>query len=396
MSAMNQNISLKQKQELALKPKMLQSLKMLALPILELESYIKQELESNPLLELRDEKDEEDLVDSQYEQAPPESNTPIEDVDSPDEVSETVAEARQLTDILDQWNEYHSSNDGYRGDGEVDQNSDAMIRYEGDAKESYLEQLYPLDLAENEIEFITDLVDSCDVYGFLPKGFSIAQSAARYRIPNRRAEELHQIVLHLQPKGISSRDISECLLAQLSEDQKENPIIYGLVTEHFENLIHRRFQKIASHYNVSEDTILLYRDQIAKLDPKPGLRILSSSAAYVYPDVTLKMIDGEYVVIINDHIPEYHHQPQIPQDDQSGIFRQRNHILCERAHQQREISDKIHPYADADSGTGIPVHYQASEGFLLQRERGDATPYLQRDCPGYREERIHDKPGGEA
>ncbi|MEJ1731246.1 hypothetical protein SMA90_33485, partial [Escherichia coli] len=87
--------------------------------ILELESYIKQELESNPLLELRDEKDEEDLVDSQYEQAPPESNTPIEDVDSPDEVSETVAEARQLTDILDQWNEYHSSNDGYRGDGEV-------------------------------------------------------------------------------------------------------------------------------------------------------------------------------------------------------------------------------------------------------------------------------------
>lgn len=302
MSAMNQNISLKQKQELALKPKMLQSLKMLALPILELESYIKQELESNPLLELRDEKDEEDLVDSQYEQAPPESNTPIEDVDSPDEVSETVAEARQLTDILDQWNEYHSSNDGYRGDGEVDQNSDAMIRYEGDAKESYLEQLYPLDLAENEIEFITDLVDSCDVYGFLPKGFSIAQSAARYRIPNRRAEELHQIVLHLQPKGISSRDISECLLAQLSEDQKENPIIYGLVTEHFENLIHRRFQKIASHYNVSEDTILLYRDQIAKLDPKPGLRILSSSAAYVYPDVTLKMIDGEYVVIINDHI----------------------------------------------------------------------------------------------
>jgi DNA-directed RNA polymerase specialized sigma54-like protein len=45
---MDQYLSLKQKQELALKPKMLQSLKMLALPILELESYIKQELEANP------------------------------------------------------------------------------------------------------------------------------------------------------------------------------------------------------------------------------------------------------------------------------------------------------------------------------------------------------------
>jgi DNA-directed RNA polymerase specialized sigma54-like protein len=40
---------------------MLQSLKMLALPILELEAYIKQELVNNPLLELREEKDEEDL-----------------------------------------------------------------------------------------------------------------------------------------------------------------------------------------------------------------------------------------------------------------------------------------------------------------------------------------------
>ncbi|HCM14791.1 MAG TPA: RNA polymerase sigma-54 factor, partial [Candidatus Cloacimonas sp.] len=105
MSTMNQHLSLKQKQELALKPKMLQSLKMLALPILELESYIKQELEGNPLLELRDEKDEEDLIDSDYEQAPPETNTALEDVDAPDEVSAAVAEARQLTDILDQWND---------------------------------------------------------------------------------------------------------------------------------------------------------------------------------------------------------------------------------------------------------------------------------------------------
>ena len=68
MSAMEQYLSLKQKQELALKPKMLQSLKMLALPILELESYIKQELVNNPLLELREEKDEDDIDERNFEQ----------------------------------------------------------------------------------------------------------------------------------------------------------------------------------------------------------------------------------------------------------------------------------------------------------------------------------------
>lgn len=301
MSTMNQHISLKQKQELALKPKMLQSLKMLALPILELESYIKQELENNPLLELREEKDEEDLVDSNYEEDPPESNNSIEDVETSDEVAETVAEARQLTDIMDQWNEYHSGAESYKGEYELERN-DSMICYEGDAKERFLEQLYPLNIADSEMEFITELVDSCDAYGFLPPKYSITKLAMRNNISPKRADELHQMILNLTPKGITSRNISECLMAQLNEQQRENPIIVGMVTDQFENLIHRRLQKIASSFNVSEDTILAYRDQISRLDPKPGLRILRSNAAYVYPDVTLKMVDGEYVVIINDHI----------------------------------------------------------------------------------------------
>lgn len=302
MSGMNQHIALKQKQELALKPKMLQSLKMLALPILELESYIKQELETNPLLELRDEKDEEDLEDAPYEQSAPESNTPLEDVDSPEAQNETVAEARELTEILDQWNDYHSGSGDYsRSEAEGD-HGESLIRYEGNSKETYLEQLYPLNLPENEVDFITELVDSCDVYGFLPEKYNIEAIARRFQINSVRAGELHQLVMNLSPQGITARNISECLMAQLSEQQKENRIICGMVCEQFENLIHRRYQKIASFFNVSEETIMAAREQISKLDPKPGLRILQNNAAYVYPDVTLKIIDGEYVVIINDHI----------------------------------------------------------------------------------------------
>lgn len=302
MSGMNQHIALKQKQELALKPKMLQSLKMLALPILELESYIKQELETNPLLELRDEKDEEDLEEAPYEQSAPESNTPLEDVDSLEAQSETVAEARELTEILDQWNDYHSGSGDYsRSEAEGD-HGESLIRYEGNSKETYLEQLYPLNLPENEVDFITELVDSCDVYGFLPEKYNIEAVARRFQINPARAAELHRIVMNLSPQGITARNISECLMAQLTEEQQENRIICGMVCEQFENLIHRRYQKIASFFNVSEETIMAAREQISKLDPKPGLRILQSNAAYVYPDVTLKIIDGEYVVIINDHI----------------------------------------------------------------------------------------------
>lgn len=301
MSAMEQYLSLKQKQELALKPKMLQSLKMLALPILELESYIKQELVNNPLLELREEKDEDDIDESNFEQSTPESSTPIEESDMNENHLETLAEAEELTEILDTWNEYHSSYEGWSSDSETD-HTEALIRYEENGKEKFLEQLFPLELPENEMDFITDLVDSCDSYGFLPKGFNIVNLAKKYLITAERAEELHNIILSLSPKGISARSITECLMAQLTEEQKQNRILVGLVSEHFENLIHRRYQKIASAYGVSEETILLAKEQISKLDPKPGLRILSTSAAYVFPDVTMKLIDGKYEIIINDHI----------------------------------------------------------------------------------------------
>lgn len=298
---MDQYLSLKQKQELALKPKMLQSLKMLALPILELESYIKQELVNNPLLELREEKDEDDIDESNFEQSSPESQANLEESEEITPHCETLAEAKELTEILDQWNDYHSGYESWHSDADSEQ-TESLIRFEENGKEKFLEQLYPLDLPENEVDYITDLLDSCDIYGFLPEGYNIANLGRKYHLNPAKSEELHNLALQLSPKGITARSISECLMAQLTEEQKENRIICGMVCEEFENLIHRRYQKLASHFGVSEETIMALREQISKLDPKPGLRILTSTAAFVYPDVTLKLVDGEYVVIINDHI----------------------------------------------------------------------------------------------
>lgn len=297
-----QNISLKIKQELALRPKMLQSLKLLTLPILELENYIKQELESNPVLEIREEKDSDESLDRSSVDDFAESNIPIDSDEEFEDTIDAFSEAKKLTEILDNWNEYHEAQDAAYERHYAPENSEMAVRYEKNEKEAFLEQIYIYDLNDDEVAFMTELVDSCDVYGFLPKGFSIQRAANRYGLSYSRGKELHQLVMSLSPRGITAQSVSECLLAQLDDNQKENPILSGMVTEHFEDLIHRRYQKIASFYNVSVDTILNYKELISKLDPKPGLRILSSNASYIYPDVTLKLIDGEYEVIINDSI----------------------------------------------------------------------------------------------
>ncbi|MDD2331974.1 MAG: RNA polymerase factor sigma-54 [Candidatus Cloacimonetes bacterium] len=301
MSSLDQYLSLRQKQELALKPKMLQSLKMLSLPILELEAYIKQELINNPLLEQRDEKDEDDIEDHNFEPEAPESPTSIEESEAPEQSNTDISEAKELTEILDQWNDFHLGHDSYRGESETE-HTEAIIRFEEDGKDIFLEQLYPYKLSEVEFEFCVDLVDNCDAYGFLPRGFDLVDFARMYQIKALRVKELHEIIMSLSPKGITARDISECLYAQLTEEQKENKLLVGIINEQFENLIHRRYQRITSYFGVSEESVLNARDLISRLDPKPGLRILNPSPNYVFPDVTVKMIEGEFVVVINDQI----------------------------------------------------------------------------------------------
>ena len=301
MNSFNQNISMQEKQELALKPKMLQSLKMLTLPILELENYIKQELVNNPLLELRDEKEEEDLEETPMAFVPEESQKNLDDTDSSFEWGQTLSEAKELTEILDQWNEYHQNYEGSSSKPEKDK-GEVLLIYEESGIEKFMQQLYPLSLPDNEIDFIAEMLDNCDSYGYLSPEFNLEKAARDYNISPERANELHNIVLQLPPKGITARNISECLLAQLSEEERQNSILVGLCTDQFENLIHSSFQKIASYYGVSEDCILFWRDVVAKLDPQPGLRILTPNTAYIVPDITIKRIDDDFEVIINDHI----------------------------------------------------------------------------------------------
>lgn len=300
MSTLSQHIGLRQKQELALKPKMLQSLKMLALPILELESYIKQELENNPLLEMREEKDDVSQDESKIKENGENANS-IEDQDGLDSESSTIDEVKELTEILDQWNEYHHSYSSRRGDYEVEQ-PERQIIYEEDGRSKYLDQLNGYDLSEAELDFCNELLDSCNTFGFLPEGYDVVAAGRIFGLCPKRAEQLHQIMLKLSPQGITALNISQCLMAQLSEEQLKNRIVVGLCTDQFENLIHRRYQKITSHFGVSEETVLMAKAQIARLDPKPGLRIQSPNASYVYPDLTWKLIDKEYVVILNDQI----------------------------------------------------------------------------------------------
>ncbi len=299
MMKFKQTLVQKQTQNLLLKPKMLQSLEMLAMPLMQLETHLKQEMISNPMLELLESNDDEDAPNIKNENVKDQIDKDIKNETEDEEMKKTLEETKELSEILDSYSEYFQGSS--RGISSTEGiNFDQMVKNVEDKKEKFLYQIEKLDLGNDEFDFAYELFDSIDAHGFLPKDFDMEEVAKEFGIELMRAEEIHSMLLHLEPCGITARNIQECLLAQLDpEFHNENIII--LISDHFNDLIHKRYKNIASSFGTTVTTILNWKKQISKLDPKPGLRLLTNNSNYIVPDVIIKRIGSEYEIVINDY-----------------------------------------------------------------------------------------------
>lgn len=315
MTDIQQIISHKQVQELALKPKMLQSLQLLVLPQMELEMQLKRELELNPILELQEEEEEYSKEERAKEEQERNEDSKKEEQAEEEEIAdellqESINEIKEFSDILDVWKEHH------REGRDETKESDLFEAYNNtkyndtmkNKKNRFYQQLEEMPLSEEELEFARDLVDYSNEFGYLPTGFDIYE-LARECFENlddesalrERADEIHKMVLKLKPRGITARNIPECLIAQLNEEDQDYQLLTFIIHNHFDDLIHRRYQRIASKLSVHLDKIILCKEAIARLNPKPGLMLVADNIDYVTPDVIIKRIEDEFVVIVNDY-----------------------------------------------------------------------------------------------
>ncbi len=274
-----------QNQKMFLKPKMLKALEILSLSLDQLQDQINTELIENPMLELAEpeytQNDIEEIVNSEN-----------------DAVQKTLDEYEQLSEILDSYNEYSIQNSF----GEkYDKSSvfEKVIEAKIDKKQEFCSQLYKLYLTDDELEFAVDFIDEADEYGFLAENFTMEQFIENYNIKLVRAEEIHQQILHFQPAGITAKNIEECLLSQVYPTDKTE-LLRNIIQNDFNELLHRRYKKIANKYKITEEKILQLIKIISQLDPKPGLRIRNEKNNYVSPDITLKKIGNAYEIVHNN------------------------------------------------------------------------------------------------
>ena len=298
-AGLNQSTQLKQ--ELKINPRLYQAMDLLYMPLLDLQQHLKQELLNNPFLDMVEPEEEEEDEGTE--------ETPTAEEEERKEKDDEIDWEEILLDGFDagRRREEHEEKEYY----------EPVTVAERDLIDHLRDQITLLDLTPRQLmlaeEFLGNINDDgyldCSLEQILEGINEVIRAAAEEREQDPEeapvyaaqvGEEMLSIVQSLDPPGVGARDLRECLMLQLKDAGLEHSVPYRLVRDCFEELIAHRWSEISKRFGISPSDVQRAADEIAKLDPKPGLVYSSGGDNYLIPDLIVEKIDGKYHVFLND------------------------------------------------------------------------------------------------
>ena len=251
------------KQKLKLSPQQIQFLGLLAIPIVDLEKRIEEELEENPTLE---ESDSTESTDNKEEN-------------------------------------FHYKSKENKRDFIVD-NITANI----DSLSSFLhKQIIGINNSDKEIELLEYLIDSLDDNGFLTQrndaiidDYFIANDIL---ITEKELNGALDVLKTFEPVGVGAKNLQECLIIQL---ERKDSVYKSISKEILENYYHefsnKNFEKIIKELKISEKELADVYKEVEGLNPIPGsgFSINKENTEYVVPDFSLKNSEDGIIVSLNN------------------------------------------------------------------------------------------------
>lgn len=298
-----QELRMVQKQVLA--PRMIQSMEILQLPIMALEERIAQEMEENPVLELREvdpdappEVREEGLPDAPTDE---ERELVISDsTDHEDDFERLINMEEQFPDHFEE----HSRPSRNRVEEQAQRAHDAMANMEDRpvTLQDYLSnQLAWFDLDANLRAMAERIIYNLDSNGYLQSGLEDLLGPDATADDLALARRALELVQRLDPPGVGARDLRECLLLQLVPGMPCYKELHTLISNHLEDLEQNRLPAISRRTGYSLERIEEVLQELRKLNPKPGAAFSETPVPTVTPDVIVELDDkGGYVVRLQD------------------------------------------------------------------------------------------------
>ncbi|MCC7542968.1 MAG: RNA polymerase factor sigma-54 [Deltaproteobacteria bacterium] len=300
---------LKLSQQLVMTPQLQMAIKLLQLSRLELIEQIRQEMLENPVLE-----DGQEIGPTAAKEAPDPASGAVTLPDMPEPppttAEPTTKEAEKGREDID-WDRYLENHamqapvPTFRGGDSEDLPSveATLTRREG-LPDHLFWQLRMADFAEDEMRFATLVIGNLDPDGYLKLDDTrpedvVPQLAAEAGLDAEDAEEVLKIIQAMDPVGVATRDLRECLLVQarhLGLDQ----LVLDIIDKHMSNLEKKNYGAIARDLKVELDEVYDVVQIIGELEPRPGRNHTSEEPHYITPDVHVLKIGDQYYVVAND------------------------------------------------------------------------------------------------
>jgi len=257
-----------QKQKLA--PRQVLQARLLQLNTVNLEQAIIEELEQNPLLEQVEPDDAQENEEK--------DETPIDDMDV------------SMEDMYSDESTYYLS----------EQKNEMPLPERHTLLEDLINQLKDLNLNEHEREIAEEIIWNTNEKGYLDTDLVLI--ADRFELLEEELEPTLYKVQRLDPKGIASRNLEECLMIQLEDEPTS--LSHRIINNYFDDFMHKRYDKIQDKLDCTNNELHDAVEHIAHLNPHPGEGYLDKFQI-VLPDVIIREDGDDWVITTNDGgVPE--------------------------------------------------------------------------------------------
>lgn len=307
-------------------PRMIQSMEILQMPLVELQERIERELIENPVLERR-ESDPSLPSENENESGNEPEKKENQDVEQKELV---IEEGRHNEDDFERLLNLDQDNPGYFDDqfrpsaNRVQDSSDRhhdMISNVAEREETLqdhlLAQLSDWDMTPQLSRMCERIISSlnADDGGYLRTSLTDLLPASATEDDLDLAEEALAVVQSLDPPGIAARDLRECLMLQLNVEIPHYDWVRTLILNHLEDLQNNRIPHIQKVTGMTVDQIQEGWAELRRLNPRPARRYSEQHAVAIIPEITVVQDEaGDYTVKMDEgparslYISKYYRQ----------------------------------------------------------------------------------------
>lgn len=300
---MKLSVGLKVANSLSLTPQLQQAIRLLQLSSLELEQEIQIQLDSNPLLEKVE------------EQSSIESLSTLQDQERDNKDLTNELNANHLPDDLPvdtDWDDVYTHQPTSLGSPEYEEREDNRQGHLG-LKEHILEQINLLHFSAVDRLIAHCIVDSLDEKGFLDAEIAEITASVQHLLETMDYEDeveddevlvVLKHIQHLDPPGVASRNLAECLLVQL----ESLPVHQAYRCEaikllnHYELLISNELPKLIKQTGLNPEQLKCAVDLLKTLKAYPGMEFEEKESDYQIPDVVVMKKNDHWQVQLNPDV----------------------------------------------------------------------------------------------